>query len=150
MCVFLCISYMSSSLLCSPLNIAWANRTKSRWNYISAAIGCTSRHTIICCPLSRPKTVGGHKHAAKPKHQQQMTQFFSTIPTRAAEDVPPQIESDGEDEVAANDWQSALGHILGHAAQKPIPRAPGPHAAPSCVVPMCLNCPTSPLVPAHA
>ena len=37
----------------------------------------------------------------KPKRQLAVTQFFSAAPPRVAEEVPPPIESDGEDEVAA-------------------------------------------------
>ena len=39
----------------------------------------------------------------KPKHQLAVAQFFSAASPRVAEEVPPPIESDGEDEVAAND-----------------------------------------------
>ena len=38
----------------------------------------------------------------KPKRQLLVTHFFSTIPRHTTKDVPPLIESDGEDEVATN------------------------------------------------
>ena len=70
-----------------------------------AAIGFgRSGHTTICCSLSRSETPGWYSPPPlKPKRQLAVTQFFSAIPPWVAAEVPPQIESNGEDEVASND-----------------------------------------------
>ena len=68
-----------------------------------AAIGFgRSRHTTICCSLSGSETPGRYNPPPPPQSPNAnwlFTLFFSAAPPRVAEEVPPPIESDGEDEV---------------------------------------------------
>ena len=65
-----------------------------------------SGHTTICCPLPGPETLGKHNHATEDQTPIGRDTIFSAASIRATEEVPPQIENDGEDEVAANDLET--------------------------------------------
>ena len=105
----LCIRDMASYFLSSPLNIAWANRTVDGWNYI-----CVERLSVLAGSDTQQFAAHcqGRKHRAstapplKPKRQLAVTQFFSAAPPQVAEEVPLPIESNGEDEVVANDAET--------------------------------------------
>ena len=89
---------MSSPLLSSPLNPAWANRTSSGWHCI-----CGERLWILAGPDTQNFAIHcqGKKHRAgisipqKPQRQLAITQFFSAAPARASEaNNPPPHDSD--------------------------------------------------------
>ena len=99
---------MSSHLLSSSLDVAWANRTTNGWNCI-----CGEQLSILAGPDTQQFATHcqGKKHKAgiapplKPKRQLPMTQFFSAAdaPAPAADaNAPPLREIDGEDKVATS------------------------------------------------
>ena len=91
-------------------------------------------------PLLRPPR-GRCSPALKPKRQLVVTQFSSASPSRVSEEVPPLIESDGEDEVAANDPETQdTSHRAGPRVAKAIAVAaavvpPPPCRSPPLVLP---------------
>ena len=102
--------HMSSPLLSSPLNLAWANRTLGGWHCI-----CGERLSILAGPDTQTFAIHcqGKKHRAgisileKPQRQLAMTQFVSAAPARASEaSEPPPHDSDREDDIETSAIES--------------------------------------------
>ena len=97
--------------------------------YLWGAAICGEQLSVLARPDTQQFAAHcrGRKHRAgtapplKPKRQLAVTQFFSAAPPRVAEEVPPPIESDGEDEVAANDPETQGTATTGTSAWEPPP-----------------------------
>ena len=110
---------MSTHLLSSSLDAAWANRTTNGWNCI-----CGERLSILAGPHTQQFATHcqAKKHKAgiapplKGKRQLPMTQFFyaAAVPaTPADDDAPPSGEIEREDEVATSPEADGSALALG-------------------------------------